>query len=221
MPEPYSGAPAMGENHTTAVVQRYLDAMAGEAPADPLIRALLDRAVGRLEMLCGSMLVRSYPRLARPPLGLRTNELLGAVVERLLTALRAVRPPTVRAFFALANRHITWELNDLARRLDEQPADLELCEGVPAPAGSGSGLTPEARRILAAIDGLPADEREAFGLVRLQGLEQEEAAEVLGVSISTVQRRLYRAVLKLTNELDHLRPPQRGGVGHDRRSARG
>jgi hypothetical protein len=107
----------MGENHTTAVVQRYLDALAEETPADPLIRALLDRAVGRLEMLCGSMLFRSYRRLTRPPLGLRTNELLGAVVERLLRALRAVRPRTARAFFALVNRHITWELNDLARRL--------------------------------------------------------------------------------------------------------
>jgi RNA polymerase sigma-70 factor (ECF subfamily) len=211
----------MGETHTTAVVQRYLDALDEETPADPLIRALLDRAVGRLEKLCGSMLFRSYRRLTRPPMGLRTNEVLGAVVERLLRALRAVRPRSVREFFALANRHITWELNDLARRLDEQPADVELCEGVPAPASSGSGLTPDARRILEAIDGLPADEREAFCLVRVQGLMQEEAAEVLGVSISTVQRRLYRAVLALAKELDHLRPPERGGARHDRRSARG
>ena len=48
-----------------------------------------------------------------------------------------------------------------------------------------------------------------------------QAAEVLGVSISTVQRRLYRAVLALAKELDHLRPPERGGARHDRRSARG
>jgi hypothetical protein len=46
----------MDENHTTAVVQRYLDALAGDTPADPIIRALLDRAIGRLEMLCASML---------------------------------------------------------------------------------------------------------------------------------------------------------------------
>jgi RNA polymerase sigma-70 factor (ECF subfamily) len=195
----------MVSNHTTAVVQRYLDALAEEAPADPLIRALLDRAVGRLEMLCGHMLFRTYPRLRRPPLNLRTDEVLGAVVERLLRALRAVRPRTARGFFALANRHITWELNDLARRLDAQPDDVELCE-VPVPASSGSGLTPSARRILEAIDGLPVDEREAFCLVRVQGLMQGEAAEVQGVSIRTVQRRLDRAVWTLAKELDHLRP---------------
>jgi RNA polymerase sigma factor (sigma-70 family) len=207
MPETYHGASAMSENHTTAAVQCYLDVLVEETPADPLIRALLDRAVGRLEMLCGSMLFRSYPRLTRPPLNLQTDEVLGAVVERLLRALRAVRPRTVREFFALANRHISWELNDLARRLDEQPADVELREGlVPAPATSGSGLTPDARCILAAIDGLPADEREAFCLVRVQGLAQEEAAEVLGASIRTVQRRLNRAVWTLAKELDHLRP---------------
>jgi hypothetical protein len=45
----------MNENHTTAIVQRYLDALAEETPTS-IIRALLDRAVGRLGILCGSML---------------------------------------------------------------------------------------------------------------------------------------------------------------------
>ena len=82
----------MSENHTTVTVQRCLDALAGETPADPLIRALLDRAVGRLEMLCASMLYRAYPRLTRPPLCLDADEVLGAVVERLLKSMHAVRP---------------------------------------------------------------------------------------------------------------------------------
>jgi RNA polymerase sigma-70 factor (ECF subfamily) len=50
---------------------------------------------------------------------LQTDELLSAVTERLLKALRDARPPTVRGFFALANQHMRWELNDMARRLDE------------------------------------------------------------------------------------------------------
>jgi RNA polymerase sigma-70 factor (ECF subfamily) len=197
----------MSQFHTTTVVQRYLDALAGETPADPIIRALLDRAVSRLETLCANMLFRSYPRLARPPLNLETAELLGAVVERLLKALREARPRDVRQFFALANQHIRWELNDLARRLEEQPDALELREGlVPAAQSSGSALGPEARRILEAIEVLPEDEREAFSLIRIQGLTQAEAAGLLGVSSRTVQRRLNRGVLLLSQRLDDLRP---------------
>jgi RNA polymerase sigma factor (sigma-70 family) len=198
----------MSEGHTTtAAVQRFLDSLAGDTPADPIVRALLDRAVRRLETLCASMLYRSYPRLAQPPLNLQPEEVLGAVVERLLKAMREVRPGTVREFFALANQHMRWELNDLARRLDERPAAVELNEGLlPAPASSHSALTPDGRRMLAAIEALPEEEREAFSLVRVQGLTQPEAAEVLGVSAKTVQRRLNRALLLLVEELDDLRP---------------
>jgi RNA polymerase sigma-70 factor (ECF subfamily) len=194
-------------DRTTAVVQRCLDALDRDAPAEPIIRTLLDRAVDRLEMLCGNMLYRSYPRLTRPPMQLETEDVVGAVVERLLKAMRAVRPRTVREFFGLANQHIRWELNDLARRLDERPANVELGERVvPAPAGSDSVLTPDARRILDAIDGLPEEVREAFNLLRIHGLTQSEAAEVLGVSIKTVQRRLNRGLVLLAEQLDDLRP---------------
>jgi hypothetical protein len=102
----------MTEERTTAAVQRYLDALTGDAPAEPIIRALLDRAVRRLRLLCANLLYRSYPRLAQPPLNLQPDELLSAVVERLLKALREARPGNVRQFFALANQHMRWELND-------------------------------------------------------------------------------------------------------------
>jgi RNA polymerase sigma-70 factor (ECF subfamily) len=195
----------MSEGHTTEAVQRYLDAMAGDAPAEPVVRALLDQSARRLQLLCGNLLFRGYPRLTRPPLNLQPDEVLGGVVERLLKALRAVRPQTVRQFFALANQHIRWELNDLARRLDEEPPAAEVREGlVPAPESSGSALTPDARRMLQAIDGLPDDEREVFSLVRIQGLSHTEAAELLDVSVKTVQRRLNRALLLLAKALADL-----------------
>ena len=102
---------------------------------------------------------------------------------------------TVRQLFALANQHMRWELNDLARRLDDQPAALELREGVvPAPASSGSGLTPDGLRMLQAIGELPEDEREVFDLVRVQGMTHSEAAQILGVSAVTVKRRLNRGL---------------------------
>jgi RNA polymerase sigma-70 factor (ECF subfamily) len=197
----------MPDERTTVVVQRCLDALAGEAPAEPIIRHLLDGSVRRLHHLCAGLLYRSYPRLTRPPLNLQTDELLGAVVERLLKALCEVRPQTARQFLALAGQHMRWELNDLARRLDEQPAGVELCDRMAvAPASTRSGLTPDARRLLEAIEGLPEDEREAFDLVGIQGLTQGEAAEVVGVSEKTVQRRLKRARLLLAERLADLRP---------------
>jgi RNA polymerase sigma-70 factor (ECF subfamily) len=197
----------MGDEHTTAVVQRFLNELAGDSPAEPIVRALLDQAVRRLHRLCATLLYRSYPRLTQPPLNLQADELLGAVTERLLKALRDARPPTVRQFFALANQHMRWELNDMARRLDQQPAAVELCEGlVPAPSSSASGLTPKGRRMLEAIDNLPEEEREAFCLVRIQGMTQTEAAQLLGVAVSTVKRRLDRSLRLLTKQLADLRP---------------
>jgi RNA polymerase sigma-70 factor (ECF subfamily) len=43
---------------TDDVVQRYLDALATDTPADPVIRDLLDRAVGRLRLLAATGLLR-------------------------------------------------------------------------------------------------------------------------------------------------------------------
>jgi RNA polymerase sigma-70 factor (ECF subfamily) len=101
-----------------------------------------------------------------------------------------------------------WQLNDLARRLDERPAAAALAESaVPAPPDStATGLSPECRRMLSAIDGLPEDEREVFDLVGIQGLTYAEAAAVVEVSAKTVQRRLNRARLLLAERLADLRP---------------
>jgi RNA polymerase sigma factor (sigma-70 family) len=204
----------MNEEQTTIVVQRYLDELAGDTPTEPVIRALLDRSVRRLQLLCANLLHRGYPRLTRPPLNLQPDELLSGVVERLLKALRAVHPQNVRQFFALANHHMRGELNDLARRLDEQPRAVEAqADLVPAAESTESALSPDGRRILEAIDNLPDEEREVFGLVRIQGLSQADAAEVLNVSAKTVQRRLNRGLLLLSEALDDLRPSNGSGRG--------
>lgn len=190
---------------TTGAVQQFLVELAGvrgDSPAAPIVRALLTRAVGRLHLLCTTMLQQSYPRLTRPPLNLQSDELLGAVVERLLKSLEKVRPQTVRQFFALANQHMRWELNDLARRLDRGVPDVELLDSLAvAPESSGSELSPNAHRMLKAIDDLPEEEREAFSLVRIQGMTHTEAADVIGVSLKTIQRRLNRSLMLLTEML--------------------
>ena len=119
---------AMSDENTTAAVQRYLNALACEEVPEPIVRALLARAVRRLHLLCANLLYRSYPRLTKPPLNLETDEMLGGVVEGLLKAMRSARPQSVRQFFAMANQHMRWQLNDLARRLDKEPAVVEVHE---------------------------------------------------------------------------------------------
>jgi RNA polymerase sigma factor (sigma-70 family) len=200
----------MNDDQTTVAVQRYLDELAklpGDAPAEPVIRALIGRSVERLRMLCETLLMRSYPRLTRPPLNLETDEMLGSVVDRLLKALRETRPATVRQFFGLANQHMRWELNDLARRLDKESPALELKEAlVAAPYSSESGLSQDARRMLEAIDKLPEEEKEAFSLVRIQGMTAHEVANIVGCSSKTIQRRLNRGLILLEEMLADLRP---------------
>ena len=200
----------MDEAGTTAAVQQHLGELAGargDSPAAPVVRALLARAVGRLQMLCGALLHRSYSRLTQPPLNLQAEELLSAVVERLLKALEKVRPQNVRQFFALANQHMRWELNDLARRLDKNAPDCELLDSVAiAPQSSGSELSHSARRMLDAIERLPEIEREVFSLVRIQGMTHTEAADIMDVSLKTIQRSLNRSLLLLAESISDLQP---------------
>jgi RNA polymerase sigma-70 factor (ECF subfamily) len=75
----------MEQENTTAAVERYLDELPsqpGDFSAEPVVRALLGRSVRRLHLLCASFLYKSYPRLARPPMNLEADELLGALNGR-------------------------------------------------------------------------------------------------------------------------------------------
>jgi len=213
----------MVEDHTTVAVQRYLDQLAGDTTAEPIVRDVLARSARRLEILCGSLLRREYPRLMRPPMNLQQEELLSALVERLIRALRAVRPESVRVFFALANQHLRWELNDLARRLDDSPAAVELHDSSLAAAAPASAVTrgpsPRMVRMLEAIQSLPEDEREVFDLVRVQGLTQVETAALLGVATKTVQRRLNRGLVLLTTRLRAAGTPSTSSLPEPRQAS--
>ncbi len=58
--------------------------------------------------------------------------------------------------------------------------------------------------VLAAVEGLPEEFREALVLSDLEGLPYAEVAEVLGIPIGTVKSRLFRARRLLQRQLhDH------------------
>lgn len=59
----------------------------------------------------------------------------------------------------------------------------------------------QVRAVEAAVDRLPAPQRAAFVLRDVEGLDTEEAAEVLGVSTAALRVRLFRAHRALRREL--------------------
>jgi len=65
----------------------------------------------------------------------------------------------------------------------------------------------ETWQVRAAIDDLPADERDVVRLQHLQGHTHAEIAEKLGLPLGTVKSRSSRAHQHLAHRLRHLREP--------------
>src|SRR5262245_35729 len=98
-----------------------------EAAADELFRRLGDR----LERLARKML-RGFPAVRRWE---QTPDVLQKASLRLLRALQKVRPDSTRAFFALAGKHMRYELMDLKRHYRAVNA-LHHTDGAAASAGT-------------------------------------------------------------------------------------
>jgi RNA polymerase sigma-70 factor (ECF subfamily) len=190
-------------NSRLSVLQHLLPrAVAGdEAAVDALLRHCGDRLAALARRMLGD-----FPRVRR---WVETDDVLQNALLRLLGALRSVQPQTPRAFFALASLQIRRELLDLARHY-YGPEGIGANHDSRAPAGpdgSGGHEPADARHepgslarwaeLHELVDGLPPEEREVVELLFYQGLSQGEAAEVLGVSLRTVQRRWHDALCRL------------------------
>jgi RNA polymerase sigma-70 factor (ECF subfamily) len=139
----------------------------------------------------------------------QTDDVLQKALLRLYLALSEVKPPNVRAFFALAARQIRWVLLDLIRKhpVQRRPtcvaAGADSEEGTampPAPEGEPADLM-EWTCFHEVVEGLPDEEREVFDLLFYEGLTQEQAANVLDTSVRTVKRRWLRSRLLLQERL--------------------
>ena len=124
--------------------------------------------------------------------------------------LALMRPLSLAAIFACVSSTVLGLVNVFVGMGDGQAthvAVIGLAESlVPAADASVSQLSPNALRMLEAIDLLPEEEREVFSLVRIQGMSHTEVADVLGTSTKTVQRRLNRALMHLADQLSDLNP---------------
>ena len=181
----------------------------GDAAA---LNELIGLAGKRLEELTHQML-RDYPRVRR---WAQTDDVLQNALVRLCRALEQVNPADVRAFYALATTQIRRELIDLARHYsgpESAAAHHESWDaepGAPRRDPAADSHDPAAltdwSEFHAQAAALPDDEREVFGLIFYQGLTQADAAEVLGVSLRTLQRRWQAAMLNLHRARNGDRP---------------
>jgi RNA polymerase sigma factor (sigma-70 family) len=160
---------------------------------------LIALSSARLVKLTRQML-RGYPHLRRWE---QTDDVFQGAAMRLHRSLSEVRPDSVRAFFGLATTQIRRTLIDLARHHfgpEGQGAKHETnaeSENWVVKHHADQDDSPENRETWTsfhqAVERLPDDEREVFQLLWYGGMEQKQVAELLGISIPTVQRRWYRA----------------------------
>jgi RNA polymerase sigma-70 factor (ECF subfamily) len=185
----------------TTQLQGLLERFAAGDPNAP--DALIRRACERLRQLTSQML-RGYPGVKR---WAETDDVLQSALMRLLRSLKDVRPATPRDFFALATLQIRRELLDLARHYfgpegaganhashgrDSAAGPIDKADSAAEPSQQAEWC--EFHRI---VETLPQDERDVVGLLYYHGMTQAEAAEILGVTVRTVQRRWHSSLLQL------------------------
>jgi RNA polymerase sigma factor (sigma-70 family) len=190
---------------STVVLQQLLDRLRSGDPAAQ--EELLRRSSDRLRLLTSKMLDR-YPGVRRWE---ETDDVFQNVLVRLDRMLQQLTVGTVRDYLRLAATQIRRELIDLARHrrnLVERYVTPRPGNGPDSqpPVGPADSSGDPARlagwaEIHEQISLLPDEEREAFDLHWYQGLLQDEAAELLGVSLSTFKRRWQSARLKLMEAL--------------------
>ncbi|WP_336921346.1 RNA polymerase sigma factor [Aquipuribacter sp. SD81] len=99
---------------------------------------------------------------------------------------------------------------DVARRRRPQPVDDEVLAATPADdrsdpwaATSGSELAAALQEALLA---LPYGQRAAWVLVELEGMTQQEAADIMSTTPDSVRGNLYRARRRLEERMARWRP---------------
>jgi RNA polymerase sigma-70 factor (ECF subfamily) len=163
---------------------------------------LLGTIVRRLEAMAHKALQR-FPGVRRWE---ETPDVVQNTLLRVQRALQSQVPASAREFFGFAAMLIRRELITLLRHYygpqgpgthhDSQGGELGSSDHPAAPAAEPDRLEQWAQ-FHECIDGLPEEEREVFTLVWYHGLEQQEIAQLLVISESTVKRRWRAARLHL------------------------
>jgi RNA polymerase sigma-70 factor (ECF subfamily) len=175
---------------------------AGDAAA---VDALVAITLQRLRELATAML-RRFDRLRRWH---DSDDVLQGATQRLIRALRDVRPSESKEFYALAATAMRRELIDLHRQFygplgrarryrSPPPGDVEDHRLEAADDDeSWTGKLLDTLSIHDAVESLPTELREVVDLLYYDGVDQSQAARSLGISTKTVSRRWREARLAL------------------------
>ena len=110
--------------------------------------------------------------------------------------------------------HRRWSLLDLSRIVT---VGLDVVDAISPDAEPDvqHDRAREIARVEAALAALPLRSREVLLLVAIEGLEQDEVAQILGISYDAVRQRLHRARAQLDDRVRalerSLRPAAAGG----------
>jgi RNA polymerase sigma factor (sigma-70 family) len=169
--------------------------------AEPVFRCI-ERSVRKLAVRA----FRKFPRAGRFA---DLDDVMQESMIRLVSALRQIRPENTRQFYALANTAIRRVLLDLIKKYYGPAGAGTHLSGMSVGNESGE-LDPadEYRTDLdgmsafhAAVEQLPAEEREAFSLRFYHDWHLGDIAELFQVSVRTVQRWQERAEGTLRHKL--------------------
>lgn len=189
---------------TDTQLQNLIDlALRGDSSAQ---ESLLHHACDRLLRLTRKMF-HGYPNLRRWE---QTDDVFQNSMVRLHRALAEVRVESVRHFFNLAASQVRRELLDLAKHHygPEGGGANHHTDGIPADDDGGSLHAQQDKAkepdglsgwsgFHALVEKFPEDEQEVVNLLYYEGLTQDEASRVLGISVRTLKRRWQSARLKL------------------------
>jgi RNA polymerase sigma-70 factor (ECF subfamily) len=171
-------------------------ARAGEAWAQealfrrhaPMVNGLAFRIMGRdadVDDLVQDAFVIAFSRLHSIDDPQAFAAWLGSIVVR--TAGKVIR------------RRVLLERLGLRRRRD--PIDIDAL----AARSAGPDVAAELRRIYTRLETLPAEQRIAFLLRRVEGMELEEIARATGASLATAKRRIAAAQQAVERWVDRER----------------
>ena len=168
---------------------------------------LIGCAYRRLRCLARVILNEDFPRLKGAPAALETTDVADEAALGMYQVLAEIQPATPRDFFRLAAQRIRWLLLDRAKQVARARRDFLDSSALRAADRPLEDDAPGAFEALyQQIEALPDKEREVVDLLYFHGLDQSEAAAILGVTERSVRRYWTAARLKLLQALPKAMP---------------